>query len=72
MLERLYGDCDPKPTCPTMWRTDRGTYVVQGYIVTDPEELATLNLPPGETAVEVPARLLERLHEHTIGSVHAD
>ncbi|MEU5851998.1 MULTISPECIES: hypothetical protein [Saccharopolyspora] len=49
-------------TCPTLYSTDQGTYVVQGYKVTDPEALAALRergLPDHETAVEVPAALLD-------------
>jgi hypothetical protein len=45
-------------TCPTVYETDRGTYVVQGYVVTDEKALAELGLPAGESAVEVPAELL--------------
>lgn len=48
-------------TCPAVFETDRGTYVVQGAIVTDPEALAALELPAHETAVEVPASLLASL-----------
>lgn len=48
-------------TCPTLYRTDRGTYVVQGTRVTDPEALQALQergLPDHETIVEIPAALL--------------
>jgi len=48
-------------SCPTVYATDQGTYVVQGAVVTDPEALAALNLPAGETAVEVPRELLDGL-----------
>jgi hypothetical protein len=48
-------------SCPTLFETDRGTYVVQGAIVTDPQALAAMNLPEHETAVEVPASLLASL-----------
>jgi hypothetical protein len=48
-------------TCPTVYATDRGTYVVQGSIVTDSEALTAMNLPEHETAVEVPAELLASL-----------
>jgi hypothetical protein len=48
-------------TCPAVFATDRGTYVVQGSIVTDPEALSAMNLPEHETAVEVPASLLASL-----------
>ena len=43
-------------TCPTVYRTDRDTYVVQGYTVT--AESAGLDLPAGEQLVEIPAALL--------------
>ena len=49
-------------TCPAVYETDRGTVVVQGAIVTDPQVLAAMNLPDHETAVEVPASLLASLH----------
>lgn len=48
-------------TCPTAYLTDRGTYIIQGDPVTDEEALALLALPAGETAVEVPAWLAERI-----------
>ncbi|RLV10168.1 hypothetical protein CTZ27_02765 [Streptomyces griseocarneus] len=61
MLRKLSGDPDCKNgTCPTLWATeDAASYVVQGYAVTDPERLAQLALPEGETAVLVPAVVLE-------------
>lgn len=45
----------------TLYSTDRGTYVVQGDRVTDQDALAALRergLPEHETAVEIPAALL--------------
>jgi hypothetical protein len=39
---------------PTLYATDRDTYLVQGYAVTDPEALAQMRIPDGETVVEVP------------------
>lgn len=44
--------------CPSLYRTDRGTFVVQGWRVSDPEALSQLDIPPHETAVEVPADVL--------------
>jgi hypothetical protein len=44
-------------TCPTIYATDRGTFVIQGYPVTD----ADLEPPEGEVLVEVPAALLRDL-----------
>jgi hypothetical protein len=34
---------------------------VQGYLVTDPEALAQMRIPEGETVVEVPKRLMQYL-----------
>lgn len=49
--------------CPTLYATDRGTLVVQGYAVTDPHAREQLrDLLPGEDAVEIPAELLRLLH----------
>lgn len=62
-LTRIRGACGDDETCPTLYRTDRGTAVVQGYRVLDPEALAALGLPANETAVEVPLSLLLDLDE---------
>ena len=50
--ESVHGDC------PTLYATDRDTYVVQGLRVIDPEALAAMRIPAHETAVEVPSGLL--------------
>jgi hypothetical protein len=46
---------------PTLFATDRDSYVVQGWIVTDPEILAMIVVPDDEMVVEVPAALLAHL-----------
>jgi hypothetical protein len=49
-----------KTGCPSLFATERGTYLVQGWAVTDPEALADLRkrgLPDHETVVEIPAAL---------------
>ncbi|MFJ7245426.1 hypothetical protein ACIQWA_12355 [Kitasatospora sp. NPDC098652] len=33
--------------------------MTQGLVITDPDRLAQLNLPPGESAVLMPAAVLE-------------
>ena len=43
---------------PALYRTDRESWIVQGWAVTDPAALAALNLPEGETCVEIPDRLI--------------
>ena len=49
-------------SCPNLYETDRGTYLVQGERITDPEALAVLRargLPDHETVVEIPRGLLK-------------
>jgi hypothetical protein len=51
--------------CPTLFATDRDTFVIQGDKITDADALATMEgrgngLPDHETAVEVPRELLVR------------
>lgn len=43
---------------PTVYRTDRDTWVVQGWVVSDQEALAQMRIPEGETCVEIPDRIL--------------
>ncbi|WP_067484851.1 hypothetical protein [Actinomadura hibisca] len=53
---------DSKPDeSPTLYATDQDTYIVQGWIVTDPEILDKLEVPDGETIVEVPPGLFTHL-----------
>ena len=52
-------DPDSNPAqSPTLYRTDRGSWVVQGWVVTDPDALQQMGIPEGETAVEIPDRLV--------------
>lgn len=47
--------------CPTLYETDTGDIVVQGYQVANPEALAQLmDVLPGEAFVVVPRELLVR------------
>jgi hypothetical protein len=43
-------------TCPTIFQSDRGTYVIQGYAVDAGR--AGVTLAPDELLVEIPADLL--------------
>ena len=66
VTDAVLGDAAPQLTvltslcgggsCPTVYRTDRGTLVVQGYTVTP--ATAGLEVPAGEQLVEIPADLL--------------
>lgn len=59
-LTLIGSDPDSNPTnSPTIYRTDRESWVVQGWVITDPDALAELNLPEGESAVEIPDRVIQ-------------
>ncbi|MFD4904857.1 hypothetical protein [Kitasatospora purpeofusca] len=59
-LTLLDSSCDNGP-CPTVYSTDTGELVVQGFKVEDPEALAAMRLPETETAVRIPVELLVRV-----------
>jgi hypothetical protein len=59
-LTFLGKESQPKHS-PTLFATDRDSYVVQGWIVTDPEILAMIAMSDDETIVEVPAALMAHL-----------
>lgn len=61
MQLRFLGKESKPNESPTLYATDHGSYVVQGWIVTDPTVLARVELADHETLVEVPARLLAHL-----------
>jgi hypothetical protein len=48
---------------PTLWatdRTERKTYIAQGWVVTDPEVLASVGpIPSGEAIIEIPEDVLK-------------
>jgi hypothetical protein len=50
-----------KSGCPTLYATSRGTVVVQGWKITDPEMLSQMDIPDHETALEVPAALFRHM-----------
>lgn len=52
---------------PTLYATDQGSYVVQGWIVTDADILAMFDLAEDETLVEVYARLMNHLAKDGLG-----
>jgi hypothetical protein len=60
MRLQLLGTASGKRGCPALYSTDRGTYVVQGKLVTDPEAVADIaDLRDDEYYVEIPAELLK-------------
>lgn len=48
---------------PTLYSTDRQSYVVQGWVVTDDNILEKIRLAEDETVVEIYARLLSYLSQ---------
>jgi hypothetical protein len=62
---------DESPTLYATHRTDRVTFLLQGWLVTDPEALADVgDLPPGEGLVEVPIEVLRFATQHEKWTVH--
>lgn len=58
-LTLIAGDPDSQPTnSPTLYKTDRGSWIVQGWAVLDPGVLAEMNIPEGESCVEIPDRMI--------------
>lgn len=54
--------CPDRVTCPALYRTDRGTYVVQG------DRNSTLERADGEDVAEIPRDLIPEITTH----VHDD
>jgi hypothetical protein len=46
---------------PTLYATDRDSYIVQGWAVADPTIHGSRSVPDTDTLVEVPAKLLDHL-----------
>jgi hypothetical protein len=61
MRIRFLGKESSQGDSPTLYATDRDTYIVQGYVVTRPEILDKLEMPEDETCVEIYARLMNHL-----------
>jgi hypothetical protein len=58
-LTLVAGDPDSQPTnSPTLYKTDRGSWIIQGWVVTEPDALAEMNIPEGESCVEIPDRMI--------------
>lgn len=73
MRMRFLGSTSEAGACPTLYETDRGTIVVQGLHVTDPEALADLrDVLDGEAAVEVPRELLTEIARRVLPDGSAD
>lgn len=61
MKLRFLGKNSNVGDCPTLYATDRDTYLVQGWRIYANDLLMQLDIPEGQTAVEVPTELFEHL-----------
>ncbi|WP_030303210.1 hypothetical protein [Streptomyces katrae] len=61
MKLRFLGKNSNVGDCPTLYATDRDTYLVQGWRIFANDLLMQLDIPEGQTAVEVPTELFEYL-----------
>ncbi|WP_149183402.1 hypothetical protein [Streptomyces sp. TRM49041] len=61
MKLRFLGKNSTVGDCPTLYATDRDTYLVQGWKIFANDLLMQLDISEGETAVEVPTELFEHL-----------
>lgn len=66
---RFLGKVTEHGDSPTLYATDRATYLVQGWKVTDPEILAKLDVPESETVVEIYAHLMAHLAKDGLSGV---
>lgn len=73
MTLRFLGTATGGGGCPTLYETDHGTLVIQGWKVTDLAVLAALDeVPSHETVIEVPRRLMRHLPEGTAMNAPSD
>lgn len=63
MKLRFLGSNSTGGDCPTLYATDRDTYIVQGWQLFANDLLMQLDISDGESAVEVPTELFEYLKE---------
>lgn len=58
MLKVIGGSGCGNGPCPTVYETANGTILVQGFTVSG--DSVELDIPPGESLVEIPRYVLER------------
>ncbi|HUY44769.1 MAG TPA: hypothetical protein VMV92_03455 [Streptosporangiaceae bacterium] len=69
MKLRWLGTDSKEGDSPTLYDTDEGQYVIQGFTVTDPETRAQLDIPEGEEVIRVPKTLMNHLPKGAHGLV---
>ncbi|MFI6685339.1 hypothetical protein [Streptomyces sp. NPDC050485] len=68
MKLRFLGKNSTPGDSPTLYATDKGSYVVQGWKIFANDLLMQLDVPAGHTAVEVPIELFEHLTKDGLSS----
>jgi hypothetical protein len=68
MKLRFLGKVTESGNSPTLYDTDEGMYVIQGWVISDRDTLSQLALPAGESAVMVPKALMRHLPEGEHGT----
>jgi hypothetical protein len=64
---RFLGKDSTPDNSPTLYATDEASYVVQGWVVTDPVVLGRIDTADNETVVEVPPGLFGFLAQDGLG-----
>ncbi|MBT2544544.1 hypothetical protein J7E99_28550 [Streptomyces sp. ISL-44] len=68
MKLRFLGKNSTPGDSPTLYATDQDSYVVQGWRIYAQDLLMQLDVPEGQTAVEVPIELFEHLAKDGLAS----
>ncbi|GAA1923242.1 hypothetical protein [Streptantibioticus ferralitis] len=71
MKLRFLGKNSTPGDSPTLYASDKDSYVIQGWKIYAQDILSQLGVPTGQTAVEVPTELFEHLTKdgHTSGAI---
>lgn len=60
-IKYMGGPKTPGESSPAYYKTDRGTYLIQGYPVSREYEQRVKNLLPNEQVVEIPACVIDAI-----------
>jgi hypothetical protein len=70
MRIRFVGGSTGQGGSPRLYQDEAsGDFIVQGYLVTEPSDLAQMKIPDGETVVRVPASLFSYLPKDDVNGV---
>ncbi|MER5603006.1 hypothetical protein [Streptomyces sp. NPDC002265] len=68
MKLRFLGTNSTGGDCPTLYATDRDSYIVQGWRIFANDLLMQLDVGEGESAVEVPTELFEHVRQDGVAA----